>query len=418
MHPALRDRLRSAVATGPSVRSIPPRTAGQAPVPIDLPLGGCWYETPHGPVYLVERRFSLSKGAHGAGLAAAARASPRSLPVLGGEDAPAGLRDAAFLDIETTSLSGGVGTYAFLVGVGTFQGDEFVVRQLFVPTPDHEPAMLSTLVEQLRPLVALVSYNGKGFDVPILEGRLVFHRLRCDLRAKAHLDLLHPARRLYRGSIGSCRLAEIEAHVLGVTRSDDVPSQEIPARYFHYLRTGLTDALRPVLRHNAQDVLSLALLVGRLAGLVEDGAQADGRELAAVARLLEARARFEEAAEAYRRALGRLDEGSLAQETMGRLGFVLKRLRRWEEATSIWRELASRPDNLYLHPWVELAKHYEHRAWDLATALEAVERGVSLVRGRYVGVAPAWSRARLAELEHRRRRIEGKMRARTASTSP
>lgn len=413
MLPAQREHLRAVLARRhvPFGAVSPPVPLRAPPAgPLDLPFGGAWHATPAGPVYAVERRCPAGGPAQGDVLAAALHASPESLALLAGPGAPASLAGAAFLDIETTSLSGGAGTYAFLAGLGLFDDGRFVVRQLFAPTPDHEPAMLTALAAQVKPLRAIVTFNGKAFDLPILEGRFILHRIRSDLGGKPHLDLLHPARRLYRSQVPSCRLADLEAHLLGVTREDDVPSQQIPARYFLYLRTGLAGPLRPVLRHNAQDVLSLALLAGRLARLTAEGARAGGAELLALARLLEARGRPEEAVRTYRRAVDALGEGPIASEAAGHLAIVLKRLGRREEAAALWRALVSDGRNLHLDPWVELAKHLEHHARDLPAALEAVDGALTLVRGRYAGLAPAWARSRLAELEHRRRRIERALR--------
>src|SRR5438045_2648872 len=167
-----------------------------------------------------------------------------------------------FVDLETTGLSGGAGTVAFLVGVGWFDMGAFQVRQFLLTSYANERALLSAVAECLDATSLLVSYNGKTFDVPVMETRWMFHRMPMPLESVRHFDMLHPARRLWRtranglddGESG-CRLSTLERVLCEVNRVGDVPGMEIPARYFRFLRSGDARPLQPVLEHNRIDLV-------------------------------------------------------------------------------------------------------------------------------------------------------------------
>lgn len=171
-------------------------------------------------------------------------------------------RSALYLDTETTGL-GGAGTFAFLVGLGWFDEEgRFVLEQLLVRSLSEELALLERIRERMAKCSHLVSFNGKSFDLPLLQGRVVMNR-REPLPPRPHLDLLHVARRLHKHRLEQCRLKVLEQEVLGWDRGDeDIPGEEIPARFHHYLRTGDETALSAIVRHNAYDVLTMAALVG------------------------------------------------------------------------------------------------------------------------------------------------------------
>ena len=184
-----------------------------------------------------------------------------------------------FFDLETTGLSGGAGTLAFLVGCGWFDADgAFVTRQYVLARAGDERPMLQALAGQFATAGALVSFNGKSFDAPLLESRFLFHRLEWLGARLPHLDILHPARRFWRaesvgGEASSCSLSALERQVLGAGRHDDVPGYEVPARYFEFVRSGDARLLSGVLAHNRLDLLSLAGLTAQLLGLVASGAE-------------------------------------------------------------------------------------------------------------------------------------------------
>ncbi|MDR1885054.1 MAG: ribonuclease H-like domain-containing protein [Synergistaceae bacterium] len=184
-----------------------------------------------------------------------------------------------FLDLETTGLSGGTGTYSFLCGIGRVFGDEFRVMEFFLEGPAREASFLEAIGEAIPPGSCLVTYNGMTFDIPMLRKRHVLARSAPAWDNMPHIDLLHHARRLYRGYLESCSLGCVERHVLGVRRGGaDIPGSMIPALYAQYLRSGDAAPLGGVFYHNELDIVSLAALYCRVARALE-GRSEDGREL-------------------------------------------------------------------------------------------------------------------------------------------
>ena len=153
-----------------------------------------------------------------------------------------------FLDLETTGLFGGAGTQAFLVGCASIEGISIRVRQFLLPGFEHERAVLSEFQAWAKAHGTLCTYNGRSFDVPLIETRFMFHRVPCPLDGVPHLDMLHAARRLWRQrpltsgtpdpDDSSCSLAVLEKHIAGLHRVGDVPGYEIPSRFFKFVRSG------------------------------------------------------------------------------------------------------------------------------------------------------------------------------------
>jgi len=315
------------------------------------------------------------------------------------------LQRAVFLDTETTGLAGGTGTYAFLVGVGYFDGDDFVLHQYFMRDYDEEEAMLLPLAELFEDAGAVVTYNGKGFDIPLLQTRFITARRRVALDEIPHLDLLHVARRLWRARLRDCSLANIEREALGVTRQGDIASYLIPQLYFDYLRTRDARRLSAVFYHNQQDILSLVGVLSRADRLVSappDLRDAPALDLLSLARLYFRHREYHVAerlaSEAYD--LG-LDPDS-ARLALYVLALSLKRQHRWEEAHNVWRRLAQHwPEDVGSR--VEMAKHLEHRQGDLPQALSVCEEMLRIAASLDIG------EPRLGELQYRLARIECKL---------
>jgi len=171
-----------------------------------------------------------------------------------------------FFDTETTGLAGGSGTRAFMIGAGDWHTGCFRIRQLTIATLAAEASMLAEFAGWLRPEHVLCSYNGRSYDSPLLAARYRLARLVNPLQGRAHLDLLYPTRRRFRGCFENCRLATIERHALGIVREDDLPGSEAPRAWRGYLCGGSARDLRRVGEHNAQDLRSLAALWGCLVG--------------------------------------------------------------------------------------------------------------------------------------------------------
>ena len=236
----------------------------------------------------------------------------------------------AYLDTETTGLAGGTGTYAFLVGAALVEGDRLVVRQYFMRDFDDEPALLTALEPLLARAAAIVTFNGAGFDLPLLETRFILARRRWPA-SLAHLDLLRPARRVWTGWLPDCRLSTLESAVLGLAREDDVPGGLIPLLYFDYLRTRRAGPLRRIFEHNRSDVLSLVALVGWFGRALLDGSSVRPEELAGLGRLWEP-FDLERSLACYRGALGAGLPEPVAQWARLRLAWWEKRAARWTAA--------------------------------------------------------------------------------------
>ena len=181
------------------------------------------------------------------------------------------IRRCLFLDTETTGLSGGAGTVAFLVGVGWVEGDALVIEQLMLREYADEPELIDRLSQRMAGFDSVCTYNGRNFDMPLLEARFTMNRMRDRWKTLENLDLLYPSRRAWKLRLGSCRLCNIETEVLGMAREDDLPGSEVPARFFQFMKTGEEALLDDIVRHNRQDIATSPPV--RCIGLLQDPAQ-------------------------------------------------------------------------------------------------------------------------------------------------
>src|SRR5262245_4637244 len=395
----LKQRLERlvAVAGRPRTRAVPP-----AP-PLEELIQGRRVENDRGEFFLVEEDRHLDTCQGDVPLARLRALDQDAVEVLAGDAGLAtfDLRRAAFLDTETTGLAGGTGTAAFLVGVAWLDGDRLRLRQYFMRDYHEEAALLHGLAADLAPFEHLVTFNGRTFDVPLLEARYRLNRERFPLAGARHLDLLHPARRLWKARLESCRLQSLEGALLGVRRYGDIPGELIPQIYFDYIRQRDPRSLFRVFHHNRLDLVSLAALSILACQWVEEGRAEDPRDVFSLARVFE-RARLYERSEAeYRRTL-ESDPGELRVPALMRLAWRAKRAGSFDVAVSLWESAAEEGEVMALR---ELAVHHEHRTRDLAAALVAVERGLALL-ARQDDPRP---RRIAAGFARRRERIRGKL---------
>lgn len=317
----------------------------------------------------------------------------------------------AFLDLETTGL-GGTGTVAFLAGIGFTAAGCWEVRQYFLPAIDDEPALLWELARVLGDRPVLVTFNGKSFDWQILLSRWIQNRI-VPPTPVAHLDVLHPVRRLYGGALPSCSLISLEQHLLGFDRLDDIPGGEIPAMYFSYLARGDHDILQAVLEHNVMDIESTALVAARLMRLACGGmSPGPVDDLLAWARLWVSRdcpGRAEQCLKALADEYG--PSTRQGYRACVEMGLLLKSSGRFCEAAR-WFERACTDDDPFrgIDPRIELAKHFEHRLKDLKRALELTDQCLQILRRRRsVAGTGARSQQIEASLLHRRARLRRRL---------
>ncbi len=279
-----------------------------------------------------------------------------------------------FVDVETTGLAGGTGTYAFLVGVGCFEQSRFITRQFFLRDFSEERAMLWLLDDLARRFRFLVTFNGKRFDIPLLETRFILSRMESPFKDLPNYDLLFPSRRIWAGAYDDCRLSTLETCVLGIYREDDVPSEMLPYLYFDYLRRGDGNQLPRVFYHNRMDILSLVTLATRIHELVHTPrsvSRSGWIESYALGKLFSQQGRRGEAVACFHDAL-RFCKGSEEWEVLKSLSLALKRERQMGEAAAIWTEMISLDGSRALFPYEELAKFHEHRMRNFTEALRWV----------------------------------------------
>ena len=288
-------------------------------------------------------------------------------------------RTAAFIDTETTGLSGGAGTAAFLVAIGFIEGDAFIVRQYFMRDFHEERALIRAVERDLERFDTIVSFNGKQFDVPLLESRFRLQR-RVFRQTSRHLDMLHPGRRLWKARLESCSLQSLERGVMGFHREDDIPGAFIPERYFEYLRRKDGRLMVQVLEHNLQDIVSLAALTGEALAMVsEPGAlPEDAFDVLSLGRVLE-RAELDERSEEVYRAIAESGVGRARVDATVRLAYRSKARKEHDEAERLWR-IAVGLASAVAHR--ELAMLLEHTRKDRVGALRIVDDGLDLVVGR------------------------------------
>ena len=411
----LSSRLRAIVKSGPASRrelTYEPDTGryegsmnlGQ----ISAVLGGRAVDTPFGQCLAIDRRYEADRW-HGSIQVGDCEFDDLNAliildPSLGPALADRGLTPVAcprtiFIDLETTGLSGGAGTVAFLVGCGFFDLGAFQVRQFLLTSYAAERALLWAVADFFKDANLIVTYNGKSFDVPVMETRWLFHRLEMPLDGVPHFDMVHPARRLWRprtattaGDDGGCRLGTLERTLFNVNRVGDVGGFEIPARFFRFLRSGDPRPLEAVLEHNRLDLVSLAAVMARALALARSGHMAcrDCGEALALGRVYERAASHDQlngrdtvmrdAASCYQRgAESRVTD--IKAEALYRLALWHRRERRFAEAAAIWREVLDLTDPRGVRRMMgmralrrfaaeALAIHHEHRDRDFNSARE------------------------------------------------
>ena len=324
--------------------------------------------------------------------------------VLAGDNTLSNCRceEGLFLDTETTGLSGGTGTMAFLIGLGWFEDGAFHIRQIFARDFSEERAALFYLTEIAAQKNFLVTFNGKAFDVNLLSTRFIMNRLKSDLVNLPHLDLLHPSRRILGHRLENSRLGTLEVEVLGVFREGDIPGWEIPQRYFDWLKQRDGRLLEAIFEHNKLDVISMATLTAHLTEILcakRELQSSHADDYLAAARLLFKRRDTERAGKILD-VFGENQAGDeLSAISKKELASLCKRTGRWNEATQIWQELLEIAPTDFSSV-SEMAKWLEHHAYDYHAAKMLVENALSQNNG--------FSQDEKESLAHRLKRLKAK----------
>lgn len=348
---------------------------------IEKVVSGRDIHTVYGPAFIVEEHYPLDY-VHGQ----IALCSEHEMDILaewGGTPriTQTGGENVVFLDTETSGLAGGTGTYAFLVGIGYRTPVGFDLVQLFMRDPAQEAALLAALDQWLARFNVVVTFNGKTFDVPLLNTRYAMNGLTTPFPIYEHLDVLHVARKLWRDRLPSRALGELEKEIVQFYRTgEEVPGWMIPQLYFDYLRSGDARPLGGVFYHNARDILSLAALYGHIAVMLNDplsDAVPYGLDIAAIARMYEEMGRLEHAAGLYERSLevGDIPE-PLFFKTMERFALLRRRTGELEKAALLWRKAAEHGE---LFSCIELSKYYEHHQSNDMAALEWARKALEIL---------------------------------------
>jgi uncharacterized protein YprB with RNaseH-like and TPR domain len=399
---ALRARIAAITARSSGSLQLPRRSASPSGEPsiqgTRLPPNCTEEPTPFGPI--VARREWLEDESEGELVALAT--------CLG--YAPEDLRRPVFLDTETTGLSGGTGTVAFLVGLAWRGTEGLALVQYFLSDFNQEDALLWAVGQYLKDAGVLVSYNGRTFDWPLLQTRLVMRRVDPAWPSPPHLDLLTLARRIFKPRLPDCALQTIEQAVLELHRTEDLPGTLIPSRYLAWLRGGDEEVLEPVFLHNRQDVLSMVVLLSRFEAVLNGREDLEPLDRLGRARLLESRGFTQEAIGDYRRLWLETSRGpnspALIRGAIGmRLARLLRRQGLWREARAVLEECWQ--TQVFPYPAaIELAKLLEHQAKDLRAARRIVGDALRLLAVAAVPNAQ-WQvdlEARLQRLDRRLRR--------------
>jgi uncharacterized protein YprB with RNaseH-like and TPR domain len=367
-----RGSRRLPTRAGRSERARPPR--------LEEVLHGTEVETPHGTCYEVKTAYreTFRHGDYPIGTFRDVDMGSLSLFCGGVDVRDAKAEDFLFMDLETTGLSLGTGTYGFLVGLGYFREGTYHIHQLFLRDFAEEPALLDHVRRIMAPFRHLVTFNGKSFDIPLLEARFSMCSQHETLREMVPWDLLYPARRLWYDRLEDCRLETIERERLGVAREgQDIAGEKIPRAYFRYVHEGNARDMDRIVYHNAMDVLTMTSLAIHIDESLREKDPAR-TNLFSVGKYYEKQGIQGVGAEFFEAASSRGPSHPDKDRALFHLARQHRRDGRFEEAVRIWRGLVEREVYGSVACCVEIAKHLEHRTREydeaIGLVLHALER--------------------------------------------
>jgi uncharacterized protein YprB with RNaseH-like and TPR domain len=404
--PTLSEKLK-ALGVNIGADGIKPR--GKAPnYPIESVVDGNEISTPFGNAFVIEEIYEFDPRTEAVPLEY--KATLGNISTWIGDPNLAGFNPESitFLDTETSGLAGGTGTYAFLIGMGNFTRKGFKLSQFFMRDPFEEPAQLAAFFCALDSTEALVTYNGRSFDVPLLNTRFITNGESPPLISHSHIDLLHLARRLWKDRLQSRTLGSIEENILGTQRTeDDIPGWMVPSIYFDYIKTGDARPLKNVLYHNAMDIISLATLLNHVSEILDNphgGLVEEGIDLISIGKIYESMGEIDEAAKCFSCGLEYNLPSNIRKQAVFRWSIMEKRRSNYDQSIQLWRDAAENQE-LYAHE--ELAKVFEHKLKDYSQAIYWTELAISILD------SPSFSHLERSlwtpKLEHRLLRLQRKV---------
>ncbi|UCD98449.1 MAG: ribonuclease H-like domain-containing protein [Chloroflexota bacterium] len=348
--------------------------------PIERVVEGREVVTPYGEAFLVENQYTVDPRDEKQTFEFSASLTNLSSWIRDPELVNLASESFLFLDTETSGLAGGAGTFAFLIGIGRYSTGGFHLSQYFMRDPFEEPAQLAAVLGALSDAAVLVTYNGKTFDVPLLNSRFILNGEFSPLNSYAHIDLLHLARRLWRDRLESRTLGSIEENILGLRRTEeDIPGWMVPTIYFDYIKTGDARPLTKVLYHNAMDILSLATLLNHISLMLDDphgGLVDHGVDLISMGRVFEDIGDLDSAAKCYAKGLNFDLPSNIQRKAIYQWSFMEKRRENLEISIELWQQ-ATELDEIYA--FEELAKAFEHKFKDFSQAIHWTELAIKVI---------------------------------------
>jgi len=383
-----------------------------APKRIEELVQGRVEETPYGQCFVREVDYSPEYRHGEVSLNSLLKVLPESCYKLTGEEEfkSWNYSKTIFIDTETTGLAGGTGTFVFMIGIGFFKGEHFHLWQFFARDYSEEMAMLYLVDRLIEPFQFVVTFNGKQFDLPLLQTRYRMSRIDTLLHQLPHFDLIYPSRRMWRLRLENCRLSTLESSILGVIRRGDVPGEEVPQVYFDYLRSQNATLIARVFYHNAQDILSLVGLMAAICSLHHKPFSYGGWygvDFYSLGRLFHQLGEADKGSRCYVQALDSGLPAHLVPSALKALSLIYKRNKEWDRALKVWEDLLVLGRGEFdLFPYEESAKYWEHQLHAYTRAAEVVEKALLQLHRIGREVPPDRCVAIERSLEHRLRRLK------------
>jgi len=384
---------------------------------IEQVVAGKSIENEYGSFYLLEKVFPPEYRHGDICISNLLDQSADHLPVIGKNTDfdKIDLSKLLFIDTETTGLSGGAGTCAFLVGLGFFEKRQFRVLQYFMNDFHEEAAMLHEINQFVQEFECLVSYNGKSFDLPLLISRNVFQSMKPPFANMLHFDLLHSVRRLWKHRLTECSLLNTEHQIAHFSRTtEDIPGFLIPQTYFHYLRHKNAVPLKPVFYHNQQDIVAMAALLCKALTTVSNPYETceHAFDILALGKLLENANQYDESIQLYEAYLRANKTSRFNSRFLFKIAFNYKKRGSFPEAAKIWQKCIQN-GRFHPVPYIELAKYFEHKKKDLEKAKKLAGKALAEMSVlQQLNLKPEWVDYK-KDLLHRLTRLERKVHPKT-----